>query len=115
MRNRPVSLLTLQVSLDVAARPSINRSVLNFNVTEISPKIKVVHSAIGLASEIQRLVNFVVNNVAIQQYIIPELNKAGQRGIPLLKLDDVQFTNAALQLHNNAITVSTDVRYRHSK
>lgn len=79
-----------------------------FAVLTAAMKIDVIDSAIGPVAE--ALLNFVANYV-LKHYVIPELNKAGSRGIPLPVLDHVRFINTGLQLQQNAMCVSTDLRY----
>jgi hypothetical protein len=86
----------------------MNSTTLKFTMLSAAAKITVNDSAIGPVSV--TLLNFVANYV-IKHQVIPELNKAGSRGIPLPALDHIQLVNTDLLLQQNALCVSTDLRY----
>lgn len=81
---------------------------MKFAVLLASAKVSVNDTAIGPVSD--TLLTFVANYV-VKKKVIPELNAAGSRGIPLPVVAYIRFINAGLQLQQNAICVSTDVQY----
>ena len=87
---------------------TIDDQVLKFNVEFLTAKLTVNDSAIGPIP--QPLINFFLNYV-LKHHVIPRMNDVGKRGFPLPNVQHVQFTNTALVLQQNAIILSTDVKY----
>jgi len=74
----------------------------------MSANVSVNDSTIGPVSAY--LLNVVVKFVLVQ-YVMPELNEVGARGIPLPRINFVQFVNAGLELQKDVIRVSADIKY----
>jgi LBP / BPI / CETP family, C-terminal domain len=89
--------------------PSFDGTVLRFNMPVMTTQFSIIDTAVHPVSELA--LNTIVNDIIIRCYVLPALNQKGNQGIPLPRLDQVQFINAGLQLEQNALCVSTDLKY----
>ena len=58
------------------------------------------------AASLQMLVDFVVQGV-----LLPQLNHAGSKGIPIPMIDGVQFIRPEIVFGPNWVRVDTDINY----
>ena len=77
-------------------------------ISNISPKIEVIDSAVGPISGSSLTFIF---GIAAKQFIIPKLNEVGQKGFPIPMLKHVKFNNPSLSFDAHALCLTTDVQY----
>jgi lipopolysaccharide-binding protein len=101
-------VFTLKVSAEISILPTLNGSLLVATVSQISETISVVDSSVGPVSA--AVLKFFFDYIK-KAFIIPQLNKVGSHGFPIPHVDHVQFTNVGLELMQNCVVVSSDVKY----
>jgi len=104
-------MFSMNVTAKIAVTPRINDTILKATVVSMEQTLTVVDSSIGPISTTLLGLAF---DVAKTAFIIPKLNEAGEKGLPLPALKHAQFKNTELRLEIDCLRVSTDVMYRSS-
>lgn len=95
---------------DVTCAQNVSTNVwsVRFNLTEVSLGLTLRKSEYGPvdAASLQELVDFVVQGI-----LLPQLNSAGAKGIPIPMVDGVQFVNPEIVFGEDWVRVDTDIRY----
>jgi hypothetical protein len=101
-------MFTTNMTVKIALNVSLENLVLKGKVDKLTYAISVIDSKVGPLSGglLKLLFDFIV-----KAFLIPSLNKVGEKGIPIPNVDDVRFTNAKLNLETSALRIETDVAY----
>jgi hypothetical protein len=95
---------------DVRCAQNISTKVwsVRFNLTEVALELVLHSTEFGPvdASSLQMLVDYVVQGI-----VLPQLNHAGSKGIPIPVVDGVQFVNPEIVFGPDWVRVDTDVKY----
>jgi len=94
--------------VDCAQNVSTKGWSVRFALREVSLELKLQASQYGPvdAASLQELVDFVVQGI-----VLPQLNKAGAKGIPIPIVDGVQFVKPEIVFGPDWVRVDTDVSY----
>ena len=102
-------LFRINVTAKITISPRLDGTVLKANVTSMEDALTVFDSSVGPISTTVLQLAF---DVTKDTFIIPKLNEAGEKGVPLPAVKHVQFTNSGIQLENDCVRVFTDVAYK---
>ncbi|KAK7114266.1 bactericidal permeability-increasing protein-like [Littorina saxatilis] len=101
-------LLTLSVSAIFNMSAGIVDQLVKGNISGSSFKVAVKESAVGPLSS--KVMNTMVG-LAMKLFIIPEINKQGEKGFPLPVTGDIKFLNTQLHILQDALMIGTDLQY----
>ena len=104
-------LFGMNITAKITVAVRLDGTVLKATVTSMENTFAVINSSVGPIST--KLLGLAFD-VFKTRFIIPKLNEAGEKGLPLPTIKYVRFTNAGLQLEKDCVRVFTDVAYSSS-
>jgi len=99
-------LFGINVTAKITVAVRLDGTVLKATVTSMENTFAIINSSVGPISTALLGLAF---DVFKTRFIIPKLNEAGEKGLPLATIKHVRFTNTGLQLEKDCVRVSTDV------
>jgi len=104
-------LFGINVTAKITVVVRLDGTVLKATLTSMESTFAVINSSVGPISTTLLGLAF---DVFKTRFIIPKLNEAGEKGLPLATIKHVRFINAGLRLENDCVRVFTDVTYSSS-
>lgn len=102
-------LFTLGATLNVSASIGFRKADLTWNSSYVSADLKLLHTAID-DFKIDSLRSVV--QLVCRVYIIPEINKRGEKGVPVPSFRDYAFVNPVVEQKEGLLKIGTDIRYQ---
>jgi len=104
-KSHPAFTLDLDVGATITVQ--LDGQIIKAQVTKLTPTFKITDSKIGNISEIS--VSFLFG--IIETFAMKQLNEVGKKGMPLPKIDNVNYVNPKITLVKDGIHFATDIKY----